>query len=314
MIYGYAIEPESLIDWAKNKKDGRIILNSFGPGTSRLLKEYPKLKKWRKMLKKAYNNSDLTSEQKLKYAELIQLFTKQYIEFDSGIYNGNTPWINNVTKTTNKGCFKAIITKEKTAEISNHNILISSLCDEWPDSFWDIEKQITIPREANSIANVLAPMIQNSKLVKFVDPYFNICEERWLSIFKAILDKSISKNSINYPKCFEVHTSAMHAYSNRKKEESYRKNSIQIFKKILPADSSMIVYGWKMRNSGDKLHNRYILTNFGGVLFGTGLDKGEQGETDDISLLSGQSYQLRMAQYCDESTEFELDFRFEITK
>ncbi len=36
MIFGYAIEPGSLIDWAKNRKDGRFILNEFGIGTSRL--------------------------------------------------------------------------------------------------------------------------------------------------------------------------------------------------------------------------------------------------------------------------------------
>ena len=36
----------------------------------------------------------------------------------------------------------------------------------------------------------------------------------------------------------------------------------------------------KQKQDGEKLHNRYILTDLGGVTFGTGLDEGKKGETD----------------------------------
>src|SRR5438046_1918701 len=33
---------------------------------------------------------------------------------------------------------------------------------------------------------------------------------------------------------------------------------------------------------GEKLHNRYVLTDYGGVVFGVGLDSGEPGESDEV--------------------------------
>ena len=48
---------------------------------------------------------------------------------------------------------------------------------------------------------------------------------------------------------------------------------------------------------GEKLHNRYILTDLGGVTFGIGLDDGNEGETDDLNLMDRVNYELRWSQY-----------------
>lgn len=48
---------------------------------------------------------------------------------------------------------------------------------------------------------------------------------------------------------------------------------------------------------GEQLHNRYILTDPGGVTFGIGLDDGNEGETDDITLMDRETYELRWSQY-----------------
>jgi hypothetical protein len=48
---------------------------------------------------------------------------------------------------------------------------------------------------------------------------------------------------------------------------------------------------------GDRLHNRYVLTDLGGVTLGIGLDAGNEGETDDLVLLSRAQYTHRWSQY-----------------
>ena len=55
------------------------------------------------------------------------------------------------------------------------------------------------------------------------------------------------------------------------------------------------------------LHNRYILADIGGVQFGVGLDEGDQGTTDDITLLSADSYQRRVAEYSGPRHAFDLE-------
>jgi hypothetical protein len=47
------------------------------------------------------------------------------------------------------------------------------------------------------------------------------------------------------------------------------------------------------------IHNRFVLTDRGGVKFGIGLDddNGKDGQTDDVDLLSQESFDLRWRQY-----------------
>lgn len=57
------------------------------------------------------------------------------------------------------------------------------------------------------------------------------------------------------------------------------------------------LYRWRERPGGQRLHNRYILTDIGGVSFQHGLDTGQAGETDDINRLGLDQYTLRCQQY-----------------
>ena len=51
------------------------------------------------------------------------------------------------------------------------------------------------------------------------------------------------------------------------------------------------------KQGGERLHNRYILTDLGGVTFGIGLDEGADGGTDDLALMGRGQYELRWSQY-----------------
>ena len=53
-------------------------------------------------------------------------------------------------------------------------------------------------------------------------------------------------------------------------------------------------------------HNRYVLTDLGGVSLGIGLDADAAGETDDLLLLPQDRYVRRWAQYAEEDSSFYL--------
>jgi len=65
------------------------------------------------------------------------------------------------------------------------------------------------------------------------------------------------------------------------------------FQKIIPEGLQVTLYQWQEKSDGQKLHNRYILTDLGGVSFHHGLDTGRDGETDDISRLASKQYECR---------------------
>ena len=61
-------------------------------------------------------------------------------------------------------------------------------------------------------------------------------------------------------------------------------------------------------NGGEKFHNRYLLTDHGGVTFGIGLDEneGNADQTEDINLMDRNQYLLRWAQYTNGSGQLSL--------
>ena len=65
----------------------------------------------------------------------------------------------------------------------------------------------------------------------------------------------------------------------------------------LPRGATVEFVRWRQKTGGEKFHNRYVLTDLGGVMLGVGLDAGEPGETDDLSLMSRAQYELRWSQY-----------------
>lgn len=63
---------------------------------------------------------------------------------------------------------------------------------------------------------------------------------------------------------------------------------------------------------GDKPHARYILTEFGGIRYDYGLDKGE-GQTTDVSLIGPDAYKQRWQDYQLETSTYHLHDHFSVT-
>jgi hypothetical protein len=86
---------------------------------------------------------------------------------------------------------------------------------------------------------------------------------------------------------------------------SYSQRSLP---EIIPNGVRVRILQWRERGRGEKLHNRFTLTDLGGVSFGVGLDDsdGEDGQTDDILLLNEGTYSLRFAQYAGPTPAFDL--------
>jgi len=63
---------------------------------------------------------------------------------------------------------------------------------------------------------------------------------------------------------------------------------------------------------GEKLHNRHVLTELGGVAFGLGLDEqdGDAGQAEDLHRLGSAPHALRWALYAGAHPAFVLDAEF----
>lgn len=87
--------------------------------------------------------------------------------------------------------------------------------------------------------------------------------------------------------------------------EFFRDECRRQIPRCLPAGVRLSLIRLLERAGSEKLHNRYILTDLGGVTFGVGLDEGDTGDTDDIQLLEPGAYEQRWREYAVEASAFD---------
>ena len=75
--------------------------------------------------------------------------------------------------------------------------------------------------------------------------------------------------------------------------------------KLIPLGVSIRIVRIKERLGGEKVHQRYILTDLGGVRIDPGIDDGQPEETYDINLMDRNQFDLRWKQYAGDSPAFD---------
>lgn len=98
------------------------------------------------------------------------------------------------------------------------------------------------------------------------------------------------------PETIEIHTKQLDAAGDI---------ILNSFQEVISNGLKVTLYQWRERPGGQKLHNRYILTDLGGVSFHHGLDTGADGETDDLTRLDLDQYLFRCKQYDPAAPAFD---------
>ncbi len=80
----------------------------------------------------------------------------------------------------------------------------------------------------------------------------------------------------------------------------HKAQSLIAARHILPPNGRLTVIATRQRNQGEKLHDRFALSELGGVQFSVGLDDGEPGETDTAALMSRVTYLEQWRKYYEE--------------
>ena len=156
-------------------------------------------------------------------------------------------------------------------------------------------------------------MLRCSSEVVFVDPYFNpqkLRFRRTLGWFLfAILKDRPGAPPVRIELCVD-----QEKYGRSFFEEECRRK----LPAVIPSGMSVRIVRLKQRLGGEELHNRYILTDIGGVSFGHGLDESDLIEqpdplatrrvdaaTDDVQRFGEAAYRQRWRQFCGETLSFD---------
>ena len=295
MIHEFAIEPESLSElnlvWQ--------ALEQFGVAHGRMISDFPK--GWQRQVYDATSKC-LPVERKRLEVRLDQLKRKVVRFRQNRPSDSSLSWRQNAHNEDSEQSFRAIIQSDN-AEQHERVLTPFDLHDESP--FWRVKTQDNVERTPESLAAVLGPLGRVSKQLLFVDPHFST-EARWSRVFIACMNACGASQGSHSR--VEVHTG-----SNPPRD--FLEASInQWVTPRLPQGLQIKFVLWEQRESGEKMHARYFLTERGGISFDVGLDAGEPGETTDVSLLSDELYEARWAGFQSTSAVYEKVGEFTVSR
>jgi len=307
MIYDYAIEPDVLIEWSRDQLISTYISESFGFGKTRLMAEYPNFKKWKKQFNKAWKQTDISDLDQSRLVELFLLLTESRIKRPFHGYDGEKEWLANAVIENRCGKpFKGIIAR--TNSFSKDNILPNDRVGSWDRNRWCTDISKRIPKTDENISEALSPIFHNCMDFTLVDPYFRASKEQWRKTFGCILKTFMAYRSSSDMYCIEIHIAE---HLNAPSAEHLKKEFCsKRFTEILPPNIELRVKRWSQKKGGEKLHDRFLLTDIGCVQSSYGFDHGTDSETTSLTLLNKQDCSLIKHQYLGDNPAFELDFEF----
>lgn len=210
-------------------------------------------------------------------------------------YDDNRTWLENAEKEHGRQAFRAILSTDNPR---NHDrVLAASAFDDLPGNYslWQAARQSSSPRNASEMAELVAPLLVNCTELHFIDPHFNADNARHRKPMADFLKKvALCRESRPSIKRIVMHTS----YTKEKASAAFFRQACERkLPEITPEGLQLELIRWQQRDGGEKLHNRYILTDIGGVKADPGLDEGPDGESFEAILLGRDLYEKHWNDY-----------------
>lgn len=255
MIYEFAISPSLCTDY----QNLRLFLETFGGENGRLFSDIPR-RQWERLARREIKQSENGQIEKKRLVAGIERLIRKAIyrrnktpEINSGI------WLDHAIAAHEDRPFKAILTncyegEEACILINDHRLIEHTL--------WQSPLDRIIPRSANEMVASIVPMLDCSRELILIDRNFHPEYFRWKP-FIVELSKYLSKRSFT-PSINKIDFHIGDKLSSDHLTTLWNKNII----KEIPEGIKFNFFIWPW----EQLHDRYVLTDIGGIEFGIGLD------------------------------------------
>jgi len=293
MLHEFAVEPRLLTNW----KDFRYFVEKFGVPHGRLISRYPK--KWKRMVFESL--AECGEIERKRIEERLARLDDRMMN-SSRIYNPERGWLENSETSHGLRPFRAILAKGNPR--NQAFVLDGDALDE-THPLWKVPRSLVVPRRAADMTACVSLLLQLCDAVILVDPHFRPQERRFTRPLEAFLAAACRPDGA-FPAKIEIHLTTDWDHLQ------FQEKCQQRLPRVIPTGVQICVRVLEERDGGEKLHNRYILTDRGGVKFNIGLDDGDPGQTDDVDLLDELQYQLRWAQYVSGTPAFDCACHFTV--
>lgn len=286
MIHAYAIEPACVVAWS-DRRSFRLVSGQFGLGTPRVMLPIPKYSKWAKLVAEASQGANLSELDKTRLTELVKQLGVRRARRVGIQYDSDVDWLENAEREHHRHPMGAIIA---TGNPRGHvAVLLESDVGDDGHALWYRPRAATPNRTPEGIAQAVAAMVDCCDELHLVDPHFGPEMNKWRRVLVKILELVSARRS-GPPTMIVVHCS-------NKAALSFFQDEANAMARGIPSGVRVRFKRWKQRPIGEKFHNRYLLTDLGGVVLGVGLDAGSSEETDDLNLMDATQFNHRWDQF-----------------
>lgn len=291
MVREYALDPQ-VVATADRILGGRLR-SGFKMGKGRIVARYPK--RWKRLVWDAFRAFNDTSDLDRTRLEVL---VNELFEFTSSRGEicwdpAAACWLDNAIREHERLPFHAIIADsnpDKHPRILTADAVLNEL--EESALLWAAVGSCIVKRKAGLMADKIAPVLRMCSVLVLVDPHFGPEKSRYRRTLESFLERA-KECPGTLPKRLEILTSA----SKTGCRSCFEKECHNRLPACVPRGMRIVVRRLESKPGGESLHNRYVLTEFGGVRFDHGLDEGKPGTTDDLSLLERHVYVERWRQY-----------------
>ncbi|MBU4261099.1 MAG: hypothetical protein KKC76_04360 [Proteobacteria bacterium] len=316
MICEFALEPELVATW-HDRKEFLFFEEKFGLKTRRIVSAYPR--KWVSQVWQAFRNSSHGQNQNAErnLDALLRDLTQNMIK-RRNTFPEIPVWLNRVEAEHAERPFHAVLARENPRGCG-YVVPAERLVAEGHPR-WVVPDNPPVARNAVELVAAVAPMLRACRHIVFIDPYFDPTKQRFMEPMAGFLYEIwANRYGAENPRV-ELHTAIDRFFrdhergQNRNPDEERRACSNLIHEMqrrlpgIIPAGKEVYFTVWKQREQGQKLHNRYILSEFCGVAFGTGLDQNDDqaaAETDDLHMMDAAKLAARWQEYLGSPSAFD---------
>jgi hypothetical protein len=296
MIFEYALEPELVATWS-NRSDYRYFMDKFGIGTARVVSKFPE--NWVNQVQEHAKPQKALDGTRM--VELLKRLQSAMVSRSAGAWNESKTWLGNAIDEHDRRNFYAILARSKPQ--GNAPILSR---EDLEEGFSEKEDRKRIPRTKEAICAEASPLLSISKKIHLIDKHFRVNDprHRWMGPMAGFISAAFD-NRPNDQVRLEIHCCGSDENPKRPSPQEFKNECIQGLSRLIPKGRSLQVKTWKRKPGGDDMHDRFILTNIGGIQFSVGLDTGDSGTTTEVHIISRKEYDLLWGQYTSLSPEFD---------
>jgi hypothetical protein len=216
-------------------------------------------------------------------------------------FDGTRSWLENAEEEHRHAGFRLILARDNPRRHSE--VVLGTTIEEATEPRWAIRQSVAVVRDPEQLAAAVAPMLRCCSEVVFVDPHFRPDEIRYRRTLGAFLNTLLRNRRGPLPPRVELQVNQ--DLLGRAHFEQQCKARLPA---VIPRGLTLRVVRWKQQPGGQELHNRYILTDIGGVSFGHGLDESADsaagGTTDDVKRFDEDGYLQRWKDYASATPAF----------